>query len=48
MNSENKKSSDPYRLALNLAYKLILKRSDKCVALSNFHIYHILKHKKVI
>ena len=29
MNSENSKTSDPYRLLLNLTYKINLKRSDK-------------------
>ena len=35
MNSENSKTSDPHRLLLNLSDKINLKRSDKCVALSN-------------
>ena len=35
MNSENSKTSDPYRLLLNLTDKINLKRSDKYVALSN-------------
>ena len=29
MNSEKSKTSDPYRLLLNLTYKINLKRSDK-------------------
>ena len=35
MNSKNSKTSDPYRLLLNLIDKINLKRSDKYVALSN-------------
>ena len=33
MNSENSKTSDPYRLLLNLLDKINLKRCDKYVAL---------------
>ena len=33
MNSENSKTSDPYRLLLNLTYKINLKRSDKWLLL---------------
>ena len=33
MNSEKSKTSDPYRLLLNLLDKINLKRSDKYVAL---------------
>ena len=32
-NSENSKTSDPYRLLLNLSDKINLKRSDNCLAL---------------
>ena len=39
MNSKNSKTSDPHRLLLNLTDKIILKRSDKYVALSNLNIY---------
>ena len=35
MNSENSKTSDPYRLLFNLSDKINLKRSDKYVVLSN-------------
>ena len=38
MNSENNKTSKPYRLLLNLTDKTYLKRSDKYVALSNISI----------
>ena len=38
MNSENSKTSDPYRLLLNLSNKINLKRSDEYVALSNLRI----------
>ena len=33
MNSENSKTCDPYRLLLNLADKINLKRSDEYIAL---------------
>ena len=32
-NSENSKTSDPYRLLLNLSDKINLIRSDNCLAL---------------
>ena len=41
MNSENSKTSDRHRLLLNLTDNINLKRSDKCVALSNLSIYYI-------
>ena len=40
MNSEISKTSDPYRLLLNLSDKINLKRSDKYVSLSNLNIYY--------
>ena len=46
MNSENRKTSDPYRLWLNLSDKINLKRSDKYVALSNLSIYYAWKNIK--
>ena len=46
MNSENSKISDPHRLVLNLTDKINLKRSDKCVALSNLSIYFAWKKIK--
>ena len=49
MNSENRKTSDPHALLLNLPDKIDLKRSDKYVALSNLSIYYTWKNvKKVI
>ena len=39
MNSKNRMTSEPYRLLLNLAYKINLKRSDKYIASSNLSIY---------
>ena len=39
MNSENSKTSEAYRLLLNLKDKINLNRSDKYVALSNISIY---------
>ena len=44
MNSGNSKTADPQRLLLNLSGKIILKRSDKYVALSNLSIYFIWKN----
>ena len=40
INSENRKSSDPYRFVLNLENKLNLKRDNKYLALSNINIYY--------
>ena len=38
MNSKNRKTSDPHRLLLNLPDKILLKISDKYVALSSLSI----------
>ena len=46
MNSENSKTTDPYRLLLNLTNKINLKRSDKYVVLSNLSMYYTLKNIK--
>ena len=46
MNSENSKTSDPYRLLLKLSDKIDLKRSDKYAALSNHSIYYTWKNIK--
>ena len=40
VNSKNNKTSDFYRLLLNLSDKINLKRSDKYVTLSNLCIYY--------
>ena len=40
MNFENKKTSDPHRLLLNILDKINLKRKDEYVALSNLSIYY--------
>ena len=45
-NSKNSKTSKPYILLLNLTDKLVLKRSDKYVALSNLSIYYTWKNIK--
>ena len=39
MNSKNSKTSEPYVLLLNLSDKINLKRSGKCIVLSNLSIY---------
>ena len=44
--SENSKTSDPYRLALNLTSKINLKSNDKYVALSSRSIYDTWKKIK--
>ena len=46
MNSENSKTSDLQRLLLNLTDKVNLKKSDKCIALSNLSIYYSWKNIK--
>ena len=46
MNSKNSKTSDPYRLLLNLTGKINLKRSDTYFALSNLSIYYTWKNMK--
>ena len=38
MNSKSSKSSDPYRLLLNLTDKIGLRRKDKYIALSSLRI----------
>ena len=45
MNSVNSKTSDPHELLLNLSDKINLKRSNKCVVLSNFSIYYTREKK---
>ena len=47
MNSENSKTSEPYRLLLNLGDKMKLKRSDKYVNLSNLSLYYAWKNMKI-
>ena len=46
MNPKNSKISDPHRLLFNLSEKIILKRSDKYVALSILSIYNAWKNVK--
>ena len=40
MNSKNSKTYDPYKLPINLADKMNIKRSDKYVALSTLSMYY--------
>ena len=47
MNSEKSKTSDPYRLLLNLSDKIYLKKSDKNVALLDLSIYYTRKNIKM-
>ena len=46
MNSKNTKTADPHRLVLNLADKIVVRRSDKYFALSNLSIYNTWKNIK--
>ena len=46
LNSENSKTSDPYRVLLNLPDEIKIERSDKYVALSNLSIYYTWKNIK--
>ena len=46
MNSENSKTSDLHRVLFSFTDKINLKRSDKCVALSNLSIYYTWKNIK--
>ena len=46
MNSENSETSEPHRLLLNLANKINLKESEKCLALSNLSMYYKWKNIK--
>ena len=49
MNSENSKTSDPYRLLLDLSSKTNLKVSDKYVYfIKSSHLLYMEKHKKDI
>ena len=48
MNSENSKTSDPYRLLFNLTDKTDSKRSEKYVAISNPGIYYAWKNAKQV
>ena len=41
MNSKNSKTFGPYRLLLNLSYKINLKENDKYVGASNLSINYI-------
>ena len=45
-NFQNSKTSESYRLLLNLTNKINLKGSDKYVALSNLSIYYTWKNIK--
>ena len=44
MNSENSKTSNPYRLSHNFTDKINLKRSDKYVRLLKLSIYYAWKN----
>ena len=46
MNSKSSKTSDRYRLLLNLKDKIDLKRKDRYIALSNHNIYYTWENIK--
>ena len=46
INSKNSGTSDPRRLLLNLADKIVLKKNDKYVVSSNLNIYYTWKNNK--
>ena len=46
MNFEKSKTSEPYKLLLNLADKISVNRSDKYAALPNLIMYHTCKNIK--
>ena len=46
MNSVNSKTSDPYRLLLNLTYKIDFTRKNKYVVLSNLSICYTWRNMK--
>ena len=48
LNSENRKTYNPYRLLLNLLEKLDLKGNDKYVTLSNLSIYYTWENIKML
>ena len=48
MNSENSKTSEPYRLLLNLADKINLQRSDKYVVLSSLIMHYSWENIKKV
>ena len=47
MNSGGSKTSNTYRLLFNLSDKIILKRTDEYVALSNFRVCYTWKNIKM-
>ena len=47
MNTENGKTNEPHKFALNLSQRLALRSSDKNVALQNFfYLLYVKKYKK--
>ena len=46
MNSENSKVSKPHILLLNLTDKIVLRRGEKSIVLSNLSIYYTWKIEK--
>ena len=48
LNSENRKTYNPYWLLLNLSEKIDLKGNDKYVTLSNLSIYYTWENIKML
>ena len=46
MNPKNSKTSDPYKLLINLTDKIELRRKNKYIALSNLSIYYTWENRK--
>ena len=46
MNAKNSKTSDPHRLLLNITDKIVSRRKDKYIALSDVSIYYTQKKVK--
>ena len=46
MNPKNSKTSDPYKLLINLTDKIELRRKNKYMALSNLSIYYTWENRK--
>ena len=46
MNTENSKTNEPHKFALNLSQRLDLRSSNKRIALQNLSIYYTWKNIK--
>ena len=48
MNTENSKTNEPHKFALNLSQRLELRSSNKHVAFDNLYLLHVEKYKKTV